>query len=830
MGMGGSGKTQLALHWCKQPATTKRFNAIFWMDANSPRTLNRSFEDAAGKISQKSKETVDVDESVAFVKEKLETRQGNWLLVFDNLDDPSAFATANAGELVNLRNYFPKGGNGAIIITTRNAIFRHFEGTAIEVGSMTQQEGLQLFFGRSKLLKDKETPQQTLVDDAIRILEALGFLALAIAQAASYILTKGEGQERELYLSTEPLKQYLSAFQTQREKLLKELPRNFWEFNKMLPVDQPNGETKDILTKISVFTSLDLSFELLGAGFEPGKSNSHVLNLCAYFHNEDISENLFRAHFESKTLTMDWMNPMFSNGAWDSVGFNEKGTEKLKQLFFVHIARHKIEDAINADAPTVTPHLSIHPLVRDWLQLRAEIDARQGYLKETIEMLDKFITSNFVKNATPSEIRRTLAHLDVCIQNDARYLDGHGLGYESLRDSGIRFANFYRDNGQYVEAEKLYERGIEGSSSPDDEQTLMARDGLGVIYRIQGRLRDAENILSEVLRISDQQLGPDHIDSLVTANNLAIVYKNTGQYEKARNLSERTRAKLERNHDLSDRTVMKIKLDNSQILGSVYRYLGQPSMAEPSLLEAFEGFRDLWGPRDRETLGAAASLAAFYAAQGRYREAEKMYSQTFQDHEEVFGKNHPQTIQVLLGKASACSLLLQLEEAQQQYQNALERSAESSLGPKHPIRTKILEGLGLCHREKGEFDEAEELYRQVVENNREILGPDHHDTVGAADMLQTIVLARQTRDRMMPGLYLLGKKLRSHAQVQFHAEKSGHENFAESTEDIAPLTEEEKKAKLEELRARLREKRENQSIQDKIDQKRNEVRFLLRAL
>jgi hypothetical protein len=48
----------------------KKFGAIFWMDANSPSTLNRGFEDAAGKISQKTKETVDVDNSVAYVKEK----------------------------------------------------------------------------------------------------------------------------------------------------------------------------------------------------------------------------------------------------------------------------------------------------------------------------------------------------------------------------------------------------------------------------------------------------------------------------------------------------------------------------------------------------------------------------------------------------------------------------------------------------------------------------------------------------------------------------------------------------------------------------------------
>lgn len=68
-----------------------------------------------------------------------------------------------------------------------------------------------------------------------------------------------------------------------------------------------------------------------------------------------------------------------------------------------------------------------------------------------------------------------------------------------------------------------------------------------------------------------------------------------------------------------------------------------------------------------------------------------------------------------------------------------------------------------------------------------------------------------------------GRKLRSHAQAEFHATKTGHMNFAESTEEIAPLTEEEKKAKLEELRAKAAAKRAGGSEQDKIDKKRNEV-------
>jgi UBX domain-containing protein 1/4 len=68
-----------------------------------------------------------------------------------------------------------------------------------------------------------------------------------------------------------------------------------------------------------------------------------------------------------------------------------------------------------------------------------------------------------------------------------------------------------------------------------------------------------------------------------------------------------------------------------------------------------------------------------------------------------------------------------------------------------------------------------------------------------------------------------GKKFRGQAQAEYHASKTQHVDFSESTEEIALLTEEEKKAKLAELREILAAKRTLQSEQDKIDRKRNEV-------
>ncbi|AEO63603.1 uncharacterized protein THITE_2109091 [Thermothielavioides terrestris NRRL 8126] len=67
-----------------------------------------------------------------------------------------------------------------------------------------------------------------------------------------------------------------------------------------------------------------------------------------------------------------------------------------------------------------------------------------------------------------------------------------------------------------------------------------------------------------------------------------------------------------------------------------------------------------------------------------------------------------------------------------------------------------------------------------------------------------------------------GKKFRNHDQASFHASKTDHTDFSESTDEIAPLTEEEKKAKLEELRKKLAEKRAKQAVADREEAKRNE--------
>ncbi|EJD52257.1 hypothetical protein AURDEDRAFT_83288, partial [Auricularia subglabra TFB-10046 SS5] len=69
---------------------------------------------------------------------------------------------------------------------------------------------------------------------------------------------------------------------------------------------------------------------------------------------------------------------------------------------------------------------------------------------------------------------------------------------------------------------------------------------------------------------------------------------------------------------------------------------------------------------------------------------------------------------------------------------------------------------------------------------------------------------------------LCGKVFKNTALANFHAEKSGHDQFEESTEEVKPLTEEEKKQKLEDLRAKLAAKRAAKSTVEAQENKANE--------
>lgn len=109
-GMGGIGKTQLAIAYAKTYRDV--YESIFWLNAMSEVTLKASFRSMAEQIFEVlGHQVMDSEQVLVQVKRWLsDTRNTRWLLIFDNYDEPESY---------KLETYYPYASHGTIIVTTR---------------------------------------------------------------------------------------------------------------------------------------------------------------------------------------------------------------------------------------------------------------------------------------------------------------------------------------------------------------------------------------------------------------------------------------------------------------------------------------------------------------------------------------------------------------------------------------------------------------------------------------------------------------------------------------------------------------------------------------
>src|SRR5271156_1060950 len=128
-GMGGIGKTQMAIRYAKRHHTS--YSSVFWVDATSESALRTSLRRLAPQIlPSKTVDQLDDDQlwtQISLWLSKLENSR--WLLIFDNYDNPNQY---------QIEQYYPFVAHGSIIITTRQP--DRVNGYQIKVKSMTNDE------------------------------------------------------------------------------------------------------------------------------------------------------------------------------------------------------------------------------------------------------------------------------------------------------------------------------------------------------------------------------------------------------------------------------------------------------------------------------------------------------------------------------------------------------------------------------------------------------------------------------------------------------------------------------------------------------------------
>jgi NB-ARC domain len=251
-----------------------RFWKIVWIDSTTAQTIELSLQEISGEPEAQAP---GVEQSAESVLRWLSRVEHDWLLIFDNADgDPHVVA-----------KYMPTGNRGNILFTSRNPgvggsnITRK---TSMKVEDMGKEEAVLLLL-KSAWLDESSSDMQHAANPVVN---ALCFFPLAIDQAGAAIRSG---------LCT--IDGYLTMYSEHRQQLMGH--------------SSYKGASN---YGRAVYVTWDLSFAAIAtraAGSdsvdaEAAKSAIAILQTFAFFHHDNIPEEIFKRAAEAPRKPEDETN------------------------------------------------------------------------------------------------------------------------------------------------------------------------------------------------------------------------------------------------------------------------------------------------------------------------------------------------------------------------------------------------------------------------------------------------------------------------------------------------------------------------------------------
>lgn len=612
-GLGGQGKTQIALEYCHR-ARKDNIRSIFWVDATSENTIKKDFEAILGHIRSRADLTQE-NQGYALVLNKLRDWNEPWLMVFDNHDDPSSF---------HLPDFMPDGQDGRILITSRHA------DTAVlaEVDNDIELPGLPRDDACDLLIRQSRVGNAASRNDAYTIVDHLGYHTLAITQAGSYI------QTQKIQLS-----QFIDNYNRQREAILKETPR-------MSQYRRKIGEAADE-TALNVFTTWELSYQQLEKLDDENRYKSAILTLFAFFDCQHISQQLFETYCKEEFLSYPDVlrieEPLLlfvdENKKWDQ----QKFVDILNDLSRLSLIQSWYRDEENHC------HLSLHPLVQDWIRLRASPQLCYDH-----SLLSAYILATELKHSDsyksfmmPLPLRQEiLSHLNVHDENQNLMVTfkKHKQFNEQLRyNSYWYFTEFYNENGYYKESETVARKWVEASSQefgPQEKMTIYALRMLANTLAHQRKFKEAFDIDRRILNNLRREHGPEHPEVLLCTHYFAWRLMERGELVKAEKLFRRlieTKTKVLGQNQITT-------LESRFGLISVIRLLNKLTDAESLCRKLIQDSQRFWGPNNPLTFRYMRAIAVILDDQRRYSAALPYFEEFYAFKLATLGPEHPETL------------------------------------------------------------------------------------------------------------------------------------------------------------------------------------------
>ncbi|RME51490.1 MAG: CHAT domain-containing protein, partial [Deltaproteobacteria bacterium] len=186
-------------------------------------------------------------------------------------------------------------------------------------------------------------------------------------------------------------------------------------------------------------------------------------------------------------------------------------------------------------------------------------------------------------------------------------------------------------------------------------------------------------------------------------------------------------------------------------LGVLAKVVGDYDRARPLYERALAIREERLGPRHPRVADTLNNLGLLLFEQGLYDDALPLYRRALSIFEEQLGPEHPRVAQIAVNLAN----LLEEEGLDEEAESLYERSlaiTEKRLGKDHPFVATILYNLAFLFDKRNDFVRSRAFYERVLAIETTTLGPDHPDLLFPLNNLGRALLERGRFEEAEPHL------------------------------------------------------------------------------
>ncbi|WP_406435697.1 FxSxx-COOH system tetratricopeptide repeat protein [Streptomyces sp. NBC_00631] len=729
-GMGGVGKSQIAIEYVYRHSS--EYDVIWWIPSEQPTMILTALTELAHRLGLNV--GTEANRAVPAVREAL--RRGEpfdrWLLVFDNAENVEA-----------VRPYFPTGGTGKILITSRNQEWDRVART-LSVDVFTREESKALLRRRARDLSDA---------DADLLAEELGDLPLAIEQAAAWQAVTGMAVDEYLGLIREKIAELMLELVPSPDYPMSVAAA--WDVS-LRQLEQRNPAALQLLQVCSFFAPEPISRSLFNNSRstiapELDEALRHPIRLGRAIREINVyalariehRHDTIQLHRLVQAVLVNRMSPQqqadMRHGAHlllADANPNSPGSRELwprYQQLLPHIA---VSRAVECDSPWV------RGLIRGVVEFLYYWGDHEGAVSMAREALDVWTAKFGGEDQQTLEMAKWLAYLlrmvgeyeeaAAMMQRTAdTYIRVAGEDDEGTLDALIQLTSGLRLRAEMAQGleinRSVYDRCLRAFGD-DDPATLRAAHSLGVGLRLMGLYKEAREYDTETARLRALALGENHLDTLNTLSNLSIDIRETGDYPGA----------VVHQEDVYARYIATYGEDNpstvscARVLAVCRRRAGDHEGAVQLGELALSKFENRYGADHPDAIASAANLVVDLRQDGQLTRSRELGEATLRRYMAKLGSGHPYTLSARTNLAITLRHLGDLDAAGEQVGVAL-RGMRESLGDEHVLTVTTALGMANHHSAGSRHEEALELDQKSLEILTRIFGKDHPTTLACAN-------------------------------------------------------------------------------------------------